>query len=476
MGDHSGDHKAALEFRQNCQVAADGGIGVRVKLRTDISKIENTVEYKKLFISNLATLLRIPVDRMEITLITPLQAADPSVAAREGGAILIDFIFKNTDNYTEANPRTLVSNLRSLINSPASALYATPQLSSVDSSFGIKTLLAGTHDADSNRTPSPLEIAKAELRKAIEQQELADVINLLRSIVRLRELAAKGNLSQLYEYKAQKRETEYLAAIVRKESPNAIKSLGAMVEYAQSVAAGVPVAKQLTKLARAHYMADIARDATTEEKQRENAILRWRQAQEYGVSVPTLNTLESIAQYFKDLADKKPKETLDVDKARINLMKMLEKSADKANVTFAESVLEYMRSVERHSAPEVLKAREAKVEYQQAIAQRQPQWAVMEKLAVLNYQAAVEAKSDRDTLTQLAKRVVMMHDFAEFERKKIQKAEEARKAKAKAEAEYQAKVKLDQERTAMAQAFARRQKEEEAAEQKAKASQPKMLK
>ena len=46
-----------LEFRENCRVAADGGISLRIKVRKDISSIEDKLQWNNLFVTTVSMLL-----------------------------------------------------------------------------------------------------------------------------------------------------------------------------------------------------------------------------------------------------------------------------------------------------------------------------------------------------------------------------------------------------------------------------------
>jgi len=433
LGDSRGVSKKATEFKEQCRVASEGGVFARLKMKIGITQVKNMVDYKLQVAQELATVAHCDAKRVEVTLVEPLNppknSADDPVTLLSGmppaanpekqkqqaseGGLLVDFVLLNSDNVDDVNPLTLIENLRSAVNNPASALFRLKHLQHIDASFNFRTLVANTHSEDTQRTPSPLHIARSELRKAKEEHKSLETINLLKAVVSYHQLLVNGTLKDKPKLNALKAAVNFYSAVSQKLPRARISALHAKYQLKKAIAEQMATTVINALKARVRYLMSIANEAPKAVIESNLAILAWRHAQQMAKPPKEIDRLNAIAAYKADIAARAPQTRLNADKAFVHWKTKVAQEEHVFNITLAKAVWRYMVAIDRGEAPESIKAREAIATYRRAVALSEPRCRINEKEAIMTYMKAVESKSAQDLLTDLSKKVLELHDLCE---------------------------------------------------------------
>lgn len=402
-GTVDGVMRAATDFRRRCEDAANGGVSFRIKLGgVAMTSIESTDAFQAIVLKELGGVLEVNATRFAVTLIKSADAHQ--------GSVFVDVHVKIGDSVLESDPRAIIDDLRHLISMPMSPLFALPTLRKIDSLYGARTLIPGTHDEDQQQPSSSLLFSREKLRGAIESGAPFEFINVLRALVTYHtHVAQDATAEQLKEDLAY---LEYMQSIFKKNPAERIRARFADYQFAAMRNSGASAASLGVYQGIAVYMRDIADGASAETLLRDRAFINYMEGIEGGSSRDKLNELNAVYQYLRDVAAGASEQQLGLDRALINYFRGVLKPLGSAQLATLAAIVDYMQAVAARAPQPEITAREATVEYLNAVSSGAPNYEVAERHAIMEYQRAVYNNAPRAVLESLAALVLRLHNVA----------------------------------------------------------------
>jgi hypothetical protein len=369
-------------FRSLCRVTMDGGIAFRFRLNAPVTSVANKVAFKGELVTALASMLSVPQPRVAITLLTPGAPLSNGTAAKY---MYVDGMLRVSAQETDPASRTLVAELARLISHPHSKLYRADALKKANPGFGVRLLVAGSHNYDDlHPLPTSMQVASEELKR---QQSVAPgsvAVKLWSRIVKYHQHLANSSVTQL-QINFDRASIEWLTARVNNAPEHTVQFLKWNMRLHQELLhhATKPRIEFLQSIVT--YMNGTSHNAPAPVRYRDysNIMVQW-------VSYSNGSTLkQDLAraqhQYFADLVDKKSVETLHVDNATVILLQHKVLKAKAAVIAADTAVLEYFRHKQAGAGIAVINAAEANVEYLKAVMSDSPSLYIALKKALVTY-------------------------------------------------------------------------------------------
>ena len=413
----------STRFQTSCLVAKDGGKAFRVRLAINFANVEDLGRWKLAFATELVATLGIKNEagRVVITQVDPYIPTHDELIKGRKGYITVDLNMLVSKDQLEADPTYLVSRMRRLVANPTSSLYSRPVSSHLNSEFGVRTLVWGSHNEDDQKHESSLDIAKAQLQRAMENGGQTSLINVFKALVAYHEAIEKDEEPSVVEVERQT--VEYLAAVDNKRPKEMQKAEYAELEYAKAVNNGEKQTDLEVKDTYAQWMRAIATHQAKMRVDELRVVYRLKKAIQNNLPVERTDLLQAVAVLYHDIASKESRNLIRYDRSIVRWKRLILKKKGKESVDAAYSAVEYMKMVVDGFPRNDLLAAESKVEYLMALAKHSPAEMIAFRKKLMEYQYAVKHGEEDAVLKKLANEVFDLHKKAEKLVSKMKKAD-----------------------------------------------------